>query len=137
METLDKIFWSKELSVNYEKLDNQHQHLFEIINELVDEINLESQTEHFAIILSKLTNYSIVHFKEEEDYMKQNNFPSLLMHIEAHNNYRMQMALFNSNYLSTNPTRPHEVIEFLLKWWMNHIKIMDLVYKDFITGIKY
>jgi len=132
MEKCDNINWSDELSVNEGRIDLQHKHIFEIINSFIHEKELSSRSPRLAELLSQLTDYSLVHFREEESFMAEKNFPGLAEHKKAHKYYIKKVALFNLSYTNLQPTDPEEVCSFLKKWWMKHILEMDFNYKRYI-----
>lgn len=129
MSKCKPIAWSEALTVNEGRIDNQHKEIFEIINSFVFENKSHSGTARLAELLSKLTDYSLVHFKEEEHYMKINKFPLLAEHRLSHKHYIKKVALFNLNYSNMQPTNAEEVCDFLIKWWTNHILEKDFKYK--------
>ncbi|MDD2491245.1 MAG: bacteriohemerythrin [Bacteroidales bacterium] len=136
MVKCSKITWSEELSVNEGRIDLQHKEIFEIINSFIFEMDLNSKSTHLAELLSKLTDYSLVHFREEERFMRQNNYPELAAHKRAHNYYIKKVALFNHNYTDLKPTDPQMVCDFLVKWWLDHIMELDFRYKLHIENLK-
>ncbi|EAI3338905.1 iron-binding protein [Campylobacter upsaliensis] len=85
-----KIDWTKEFSINNYALDKQHELIFDITNranELAKEV-LEhyddSLQEELKKMIVKLFDYIKIHFKDEEAYMKEIDYPLLEEHKEAH-----------------------------------------------------
>ncbi|CAM3470330.1 hemerythrin family protein [Campylobacter upsaliensis] len=85
-----KIEWNKEFSINNYTLDKQHELIFDITNhanELAKEV-LEhyddSLQEELKKIIIRLFDYIKIHFKDEEAYMKEIDYPLLEEHKEAH-----------------------------------------------------
>lgn len=136
MSNCKTIVWSEELTVNEGRIDNQHKEIFEIINSFVFENEINSGAAKLAELLSKLTDYSLVHFKEEEYYMKVNKFPHIAEHRALHKYYIKKVALFNLNYSNIIPTNSDEVCKFLIKWWIKHILEQDFKYKLHIDQIR-
>lgn len=134
MANCTTIEWREELSVNEGRIDDQHKEIFRIINDFVFEKERDTKSVGLAEVLSKLTDYSLIHFREEERYMAERGFPGIKEHKRAHNYYIKKVALFNLNYSNLTPTDPEEVCEFLVKWWINHILEMDLDYKRFVEN---
>jgi len=71
MSKKEKIVWAHKFSIGDSKIDNDHQTLIEIINDLIELVELSKDREEFAKILSKMTDYSLSHFKKEEDLLIQ------------------------------------------------------------------
>ena len=65
--------WKDEYCIGVEKIDEQHKHLFEIGNRayalLNDEFKLD-KFDHIVEIIEELKQYTLYHFKSEEEYMK-------------------------------------------------------------------
>jgi len=123
--------WNTEMSIGNNNIDKDHKTLIEVYNDLVDLMALNNSREKFAVILSKMTDYTLKHFKKEEAYMEQFNFPDLKEHREYHNEYTLKVAMYNFDLLGPNPPDPQEIIEFLEKWWRNHILNIDRQYENY------
>jgi hemerythrin-like metal-binding protein len=126
-----KIYWSKEFEIGNEIIDNDHKHLFTIYNSLANSISENKGNAHFAEILSAMTDYSLIHFSKEEEYMKLIGYPGINVHKGYHKKYIHKVAMFNSNFLSNNPPSPNEVVTFLKEWWTDHILLKDSHYENF------
>jgi len=133
---LGKIIWRNELSIGNNAIDNDHKKLLEIYNDLVDLIKLNRSREEFAKILSKMTGYTLNHFKKEESYMQQFAYPKLAEHKKYHRDYSYKVAMYNVDLLSVNPPDPIEITIFLEKWWTNHILNNDVDYESYRKKIQ-
>ena len=100
-------------------------------NDLVDLIEQNKNREEFAKILSKMTDYVLKHFKQEELYMQELSYPKLTEHQQYHRDYAYKVAMYNVDSLSANPPDPKEILEFLEKWWKNHILNVDIDYENY------
>jgi hemerythrin len=136
METIVKINWSNELSIGNVDIDNVHSRLIEIYNDLVEHAETNGNREKFAVILSKMTDYSLIHFKKEEAYMQAMSFPELAKHRGFHRDYIYRVAMFNVDFLGSNPPSCNEIINFLNKWWINHILHLDKRFEDYKKEFK-
>jgi hemerythrin len=136
MDNPKKRIWTNELSIGNIDADNEHKKLLEIFDDLVEFIENKKEQQEFAEILSKMTDYSLNHFKNEEEYMRKLSYPKLAEHKNYHKNYIYKVAMYNVDLLSVNPPDPKEIIEFLEKWWTNHILIYDMDYENYKKAIK-
>ncbi len=136
MENVKKIVWTHELSIGNEDIDNDHNKLLDIFNDLVELIEYKKDRQEFAKILTKLTDYSLNHFKKEEEYMRKMDYPFLSEHKNYHRDFIYKVAMYNVNLLKTNPPDPKEIISFLEEWWTNHILIHDFDYEHFKNKIQ-
>jgi hemerythrin len=121
--------WNESLSIGNKDVDDDHKKLIEIINNLIDLIELNLDRKEFARILSKMTDYSLTHFKREEAYMQKFCFPELSTHQKHHMKYIYKVSIYNDALLSHNPPDPKEIVDFLKAWWENHILKEDSGYE--------
>ncbi|WP_279041285.1 hemerythrin family protein [Campylobacter helveticus] len=87
---MKNIDWTKEFSINNYALDKQHELIFEITNhanELAHKVLQncdDALQEELKKTIVKLFNYIKIHFKDEETYMKDIDFPLFEEHRAAH-----------------------------------------------------
>tara|TARA_R110001583_G_scaffold194758_1_gene366857 strand:+ start:2389 stop:2823 length:435 start_codon:yes stop_codon:yes gene_type:complete len=136
MTNLEKKDWTNQLSIDNIDVDSDHKKLLDVYNDLVDLIELNGNRTEFAVILSKMTDYSMRHFNKEEIYMQEFNYPKLKEHVQYHRDYKYKVAMYNVDLLSSNPPDPKEIIQFLKKWWTNHILNNDMHYENYKKKIE-
>ena len=124
--------WKQENSVGVVEIDNQHKHIFELINRLYDSISNQKTYEEIDKVLSELVDYSKTHFKVEEDYFNQFNYINKDEHVVLHHYYIAKVATFIIEKYSekTKFALSLEVIDFLEDWWINHINFEDKKYTE-------
>ena len=76
-----------ELSIGNIDIDNDHMRLLELLQDLFNLTEFNSNREDFAKILSGLTDYALLHFKKEEMYMQEFSYPKLTEHKRSHQKY--------------------------------------------------
>ncbi len=123
---MQKLIWSNKFSLGNNEIDSEHKSLINIYNELVDLSGHNDDHEMFSDILSKLTDYSLVHFSGEEKYMEELSYPNLKEHKECHKQFTYKMAMYNAKFTAGNPPDPKEIIRFIDQWLVNHILEMDM-----------
>ena len=128
---MKKIDFNSELYTNNLVIDKAHQQIVEYYNTLVDIIVTGDEMSMFVTVLDKMSEYSFKHFKDEEEFMSSFSYPHLKEHKELHHNYLKQVALFNAKYLQPGSTNPEDVLDFLSKWWCNHILEHDMKYINY------
>ncbi len=74
--------WSNAYSIGDEKIDAEHQRLFDIANEL----NVCTNKIHLTTILKELIKYTKFHFANEERFMRELNFSRIAEHKVLHQN---------------------------------------------------
>ncbi|EOV5462584.1 bacteriohemerythrin [Campylobacter jejuni] len=83
---LDKLIpvWDEKYSINDEKIDAQHQKLFELAAKIENAVYKFVQRDELKEILTELFNYMKEHFNNEEQYMQEIHYPYLNEHKIMH-----------------------------------------------------
>jgi hemerythrin len=131
MESLEKLNWTDEFSIGNTNIDTVHKSLIDIYNNLIKYAESKRNRKEFAMILSKMTDYSLVHFKKEEEYMQKMSYPELTEHKRLHKDYIYKVAMYNADLLGINPPEIKEIINFIYIWWVDHILKIDKKYEDY------
>lgn len=120
--------WRETYSVGIEEIDQQHHKLFDIYNELYNALKLDTDKQSLTQRLDELFEYTIYHFKSEEELLKEYSYPDLEEHIKEHNYFRRHIREFQkmnrANILLINM----RLTDFLKEWIFNHVLISDREY---------
>lgn len=127
--------WRPEYSVGNDTLDSQHIMLLELCKRVSGYVCDGSKTsiKAFQSILNELVAYASMHFQTEERMLEQAGYPMLVNHKASHDKYSDTMVEYliesidggiNSSALS----------EFLKQWWLNHILVSDMDYRDYVKN---
>ena len=76
MPNHEKVHWENAYSVGIKDIDKQHKKLFELVNKLYDLNDNANIKEEIRDILYAFSDYTKVHFKDEEDYMNPSLIPN-------------------------------------------------------------
>jgi hemerythrin len=126
--------WNQTLSVGNQKIDQQHQQLFEALAKLQDAMKAGKGKEEVMSTLRFLSNYVDKHFADEEELMKKHNYPDFENHKKIHENFKAKVKEYINKYnasgadLSTIVTVQQEVGDWLIK----HIGYEDKKYAPYI-----
>lgn len=117
--------WLPIYSVNVAEIDEQHKKMFDIINDIFSKT---SDQEIFSEeILKDLDDYSLYHFKTEEDFFEKLAYPKKEEHQKMHQEYIDKMKEIKKNLKSD------ELKSFLEKWWIDHVQGADQEYSMFFN----
>jgi len=125
MEKYKRIEWSEELGVGDALIDEEHKGLLKVYNKLVDILEKKESDRQVVEVLSELTNYSLLHFKDEEEWMRKIDYPDFEEHQREHKDFIYQIALFNLSFSSEDKDIVEHVSFFLREWIINHLVITD------------
>lgn len=124
---------TENLITGIDIIDEQHQALFNLINNL-DEIR-ESK-ENFNRALLELQIYVSNHFKTEEEYMRYMSYPDLPNHKDCHDKFiEDYKALLKKLSSTENPLDlASEFIEFVETWIKEHYTNVDVKMAEYINS---
>jgi hemerythrin len=125
-----KLEWEEKYSVGVEELDNQHKHMFAVINELLDSINSGTTEEHLGNVIESLIKYKIFHFETEEKYFKEFNYEGASDHISKHKEFNDKLMVLKEKNPNYTVEFAFELIDFLEDWLINHLMVVDQQYKE-------
>ena len=130
---MEKITWNENFSVGVREIDEQHKRLIGMINELNEVDNTTVGSETIFDVLTKMTNYALSHFEEEEQYMIKYNYPDYSIHKDQHSKFKDQLITFCKDTKAHKESIPTEIFSYLRTWLINHILETDMAYKSFFN----
>lgn len=125
MEKYKNIKWENDFSVNNPVIDEEHKGLLKIYNNIIDSLKDEDKDFHIVNVLTDLTNYSLKHFKSEEDWMLKIQYPDFEPHQRSHKDFIYRIAMFNLSYNPEDTEMLFEILSFLRLWIIDHLKTCD------------
>lgn len=125
------IAWKDYYGVGDESLDAQHKQILAIINELHDAMH--AGVDHRAITpsLDRLVQYTINHFRQEEERLLANRYPDFAQHKALHDKMRQKTLAWREN---ANLITGRDLLFFLKEWWCNHIQEEDKKYAPYLKA---
>ena len=132
--------WKKEFELGIPSIDNQHKKLLEIGNRINDLLkNHDDEDDNFdeiMTVIEELKEYTVYHFKTEEDLFLRYDYPEYAEHKREHDAF---IDYVNSVDLSSIDENQGAFLKELLKkivnWVFNHIITTDYLYKDFLISL--
>jgi hemerythrin len=123
------IVWKSEYNINNFLIDREHQDLFSIAREALNISKLKNdkeQIEKLKVVITKLFNYTKIHFSNEQQYMELISYPDLEEHKFLHKN----MLNMLTNLISELNTMELEKIQkslfnFIEEYFVRHIILED------------
>ena len=125
--------WTEELSVNIEEIDNQHQQLVSLMNNLSVAIHMGKGDNVLGEILTKLSEYATIHFATEERLMKIHGYPDLANHKKEHHALKNHVLELNSRLNAGQLLPAVTVSNFLKDWIVNHFQQTDMKFGPFLN----
>jgi hemerythrin len=119
------VSWDDNLCVHIPEIDQQHQRLVGMLDDLSDAMVEGRSQEELRRILDGLVDYARVHFADEERYFVRFRYPAASGHIAQHRAFIDRVTEFRSR------VDPHEMgvsidlLAFLETWLIRHIRDSD------------
>lgn len=127
------ITWNDSFSVKVLAIDQQHKKLVDMINELTDAMRSGKGRDILNKIISGLILYTGTHFKTEEKYFDQFDYPEAEIHKKEHEAFVLKVLEFKKGFEKGDLNLTVEIMDFLSDWLQNHIKGSDKKYSQFFN----
>lgn len=117
--------WKNEYITGNSKVDEQHRHLFEIINNLHAAMLEGHAQEIIKNTVDQLLKYTIEHFTMEELLMVYHHYPNYADHKKRHTELTTKIKGISAKLTEKNQSINLELLNFLNEWLAHHIKGED------------
>lgn len=124
-----KLSWNEQLNIGVEVVDRAHARLFKIVGKLMDLAEYEANCENACRESIKfLEEYTMIHFSEEEAYMRSVGYKGYEKHKKLHDEFRDTTLVSLKKYLEKSGYSSGSVQRFisvLVGWLTGHIMMED------------
>ena len=132
--------WQERYAIHYQEVDQEHQELLGILNQLVDLVGQKVAPEQVTEIFGHLCRYAIQHFTSEERFLKASGYPKLAQQEAEHAWFVNRIVELDRSYDPGDPLLVETTMAFLKDWFVGHIMNSDQDYaqwvKDFFARAK-
>ncbi|MCU7846243.1 MAG: bacteriohemerythrin [Candidatus Thiodiazotropha sp. (ex Monitilora ramsayi)] len=126
------VAWDDSLSVGIQVIDDEHQKLLSLINNLQTSVLYPTGESFERQALSELVDYTKYHFEREEKLMQENGYPDYEPHKQQHEEMIAKVNVFLQSYENDREGTVDELTGFLKTWLINHIAGTDQKYSQFL-----
>jgi hemerythrin len=120
--------WNDSYSVKIGSVDQQHQKLFEIAEELHTAMASGKGKPALEGVLQRLVEYTAMHFAHEERLMRLHDYPGAAQHMAEHSELKRQVLDFQKEFRAGRTSLTVDLMIFLRTWLQKHIKGSDMRY---------
>jgi len=133
MSDAEYVIWKECYSVNDSTLDDEHRQILADINKLY--LPMQGHAPGLAAerLLDRLIHSMRTHFLHEEERLKEIVFDDLPLHKALHDNMLQWIERLKSQLMSMVA---HDAMDFIKKWWLDHLENEDKKYAAYISGIR-
>ena len=119
------IEWDDKYSVGISIIDEDHKKYIDTINKVILVKKNNDNPEGVKKVLREMTNYVLTHFKTEETYMIEFNYPEYQFHKEEHHDFSKKVIEYCERVNDGDSHFANEILEYLKQWLVNHIQVTD------------
>ena len=132
------IEWNEEHSVGISIIDEEHKKFINIMNRAIVAKQHDDNPGKIEEVLNAIIDYAWSHFKTEECYMIEFDYPEYQCHKEEHLEFVLKSTDYLNRVASGDYQISNEIYEYLNQWFVRHIQGTDRKYIEcFITnGLK-
>jgi hemerythrin len=124
------VTWDEKYSVHVKEMDEQHQRLFAILDQLHNAMLNGKGNAAMAEVLTSLQDYTVQHFAKEEQYMAKFGYPGLAEQKTQHALFIKKIAEYQKGLADKKLGLSLDVMNFLKDWLVKHIQVVDAKYSD-------
>lgn len=129
---MSKLFEMKnEYMLGVKIIDEQHAKLFEIGDrayELLKNSFTDDKYDNIMDIFDELKDYTVIHFRDEEEYMESVGHKKLFSHKIEHEEFIKKVSSVDIKKIDDNQDEAiMDILSFLAKWLEEHILEKDML----------
>jgi hemerythrin-like metal-binding protein/putative nucleotidyltransferase with HDIG domain len=124
MKSIDIFPWNVKFNTGILKIDEQHEVLVSLLNQLASHVAFQPDAPKLSVILGQLVDYTVYHFQTEEAIWHEHLHadPAEISHIKKHEEFvaKIFAAKEKLSVVSDSATI-EELLFFLTRWLTTHI----------------
>jgi hemerythrin-like metal-binding domain len=126
--------WTEEFRIGIERVDEQHRHLVDLINQLYEAMREGKGSLKLGGIIKELVDYSVEHFSTEEEMFIRRGYAQAQAHKAEHAAFVAKVSDFQREFEAGKIGVTMDVLDFLTLWLKDHILKSDKAYASFLIG---
>ena len=120
--------WGSEHDVGVPVLNEQHQRLVALVNQLYESAGAGLGDRELAEVLDELVAYAHVHFTAEEHLLAQSAYPELTAHRAEHEAFFHRVLALRADAGAGKLLVSMDLMKFLREWLKDHLLSSDKRY---------
>jgi two-component system, NtrC family, sensor kinase len=119
--------WNNQLVLGIQSVDEQHQHLIDLANQLDEAVAIGTDRDTLIKIVECLIDYTVYHFRHEEQLMTAAQFnPTVYaVHEAEHNEFVAKMRTVRREVQADINALSEDLMDYLVNWLCHHILSTD------------
>lgn len=125
--------WDDSLLVGVRQMDERNRYLFWLLAKASAASNRYKQADKVNPIINELIDQVMHHFTEEEQSMKEHQYPGLIIQEQQHVNF-VKMLVLELDILHLNKIPTMESLDHFANLLRNHIMTVDKRYAEHLKA---
>ena len=121
------LVWQPELNTGIDVIDQQHQRIVALINQLADAHTRQKQ----GAVLEELVDYTLSHFAFEEELLEESGYSFGPAHKRVHDMFVRRVGEYRMRFEAGEDITT-ELKGMLARWLFNHIRSDDKSYSKHV-----
>jgi len=122
---MNNLCWTEDLSVDNQAIDDDHRHLFALLDNLQHTMPKGLVTQEAAVIVDDLAKYVETHFRREEEFMQRIAYVDYVRHKAEHDRFVSEVHALQSRLGRGAQTLTLSIDKMLNEWLRRHVLVMD------------
>ncbi|MCL1931929.1 MAG: bacteriohemerythrin [Treponema sp.] len=130
----DYVVWDNAYSVGFSPIDEQHKVLVKMTGDLFDACKQDVMAADVVFLetIKKALDYAETHFADEEERLREVNYPHLDEQQEQHEAFIAEVQKSIEEFEAGN-IEPVDMARYLKNWLLNHIAKCDKRYSSYLS----
>lgn len=117
--------WSEEQAVFVPEMDEEHEALFRVSEELRQALLMGEPRERLDMLVGRLSTKLAAHFQHEERLMRFSRYAAYDWHERQHQTARLKLAAMRDSLRGVGRESVFETLEAMTAWMVDHIAVAD------------
>jgi hemerythrin len=130
--TVEFFKWKESFNVGIEEIDRQHRSFLELLNDCYVKASGLGRSGIDPEMIASLRDYATRHFRFEEELMRFESYPDMLLQEQQHRMFESMILEFEAKRAAGKDESVESVFTFLRDWFLNHILEEDKKIASFI-----
>lgn len=134
--------FTEEYIVGVDEIDDQHREFFTLLDKIGDVVpDLykpldDEEVDDLLDVMYDLRDYALLHFRTEEGYMKEVDYPGLEKQRTEHNRFITDVIRMEAELMNGTAMPAIKVRNFMHDWYRDHILSLDKPFCEFYNKKK-
>lgn len=134
--------FTQEYLVDIKELDEQHKTFFTLLDKIGNAVPdlyrplSDEEADSLIDVLGELRDYALLHFRTEEGYMQEIDYPGLARQKREHNRFITDVIRMEGELMNGSAMPAIKIRTFMHDWYRDHILSLDKPFGQTYKKIK-